>query len=58
MTNEKIAKILEMHCINYTAGKDNTIWAAEAYTVNGEYHEDMINVTGWSKTQLLNWLGY
>lgn len=60
MTAYEIRRILDLHYINYTIGRDpETTWAAEAWTdKNGGYHEDMVNVTGWNKKQLLDWLGY
>lgn len=57
MANNKIAKILRDHGINYTMDND-VIIADELYTYDGKLCVDKINMTGWTKSKLYDWLGY
>lgn len=56
MCNEKIIRILELHHIPYYE-KNGEVFADSmiAYT---ELFQEVENVTGWSKRQLYDWLGY
>ncbi len=56
MTNQQIGKLLDLHSVPY-------------YTENGRIYADsmesslllwdkVINVTNWTRRQLLDWLGY
>ena len=62
MTNETIIRILEQHSIGHNIASDNRLYAAEEYTerrgseVIGS--TEWIEVTGWSRRQLYDWLGY
>jgi hypothetical protein len=60
MKRERIISILENHYITWAAGPAGKIYALETWkdTKTGLFECEMTDVTGWSKKQLLDWLGY
>lgn len=56
MKNEKIKRILELHNIPYYEKNDEVF--ADSMIAYTESFQEVENVTGWSKKQLYNWLGY
>jgi hypothetical protein len=56
MTNEKIANILEKHYIPYFE-QDNRIYA-DSMQVGTAIFEEVEDLTGYSRHELLAWLGY
>lgn len=56
MTNTKIAKILDMHSVPYFE-KDGKIFA-DSMIAGTETFEEVEDLTGASKSELLAWLGY
>ena len=62
MKNEIIRKFLDMHYIEYFETAAGNIYAIEKYILckndQRTAGEEPINVTGWTKKQLYDWLGY
>ena len=56
MTNEKIANILEKHYIPYFE-RDNRIYA-DSMCGGTAIFEEVEDLTGYSRQELLDWLGY
>lgn len=56
MTNTTIAKFLEMHSIPYFIETGRVF--ADSMFGDTEIFEEVIEVTNWSRKQLLQWLGY
>lgn len=57
MTIHNLTKLLDAHGINYDI-IDNKVIADNSYTIDGILHADTIDLTDFSKEQLLTWLGY
>lgn len=60
MTNEKIKAILNAHYIEYATTPGGKIYALEKWldTKTGRFEQELTDVTGWTRRQLLDWLGY
>lgn len=57
MNNQEIKKILTAHGIdNYN--ENGQLYAITIYTKNGQAYEEPENVTGYTKKQLFEYLGY
>lgn len=57
MNNQEIKKILKEHCIeSYIANEQ--IYAITIYTKDGQAYEEPENLTGYTKKQLFEYLGY
>ena len=54
MTNEMIEKILNAHYVPYYIA-DGNIWADEMLAYSDPSY---VNVSGYSKKELYDWLGY
>lgn len=57
MTTKQIARILDLHYINYTI-ECGRIIATDSYTLNGAYYEDRVDLTNINEQALFDWLGY
>lgn len=57
MTISYLTRILELHGINYEVVNGRVI-ADECYTLDGNFYTEQIDITNYTKTQLLDWLGY
>lgn len=56
MTNEKIKKILDLHSVpNYI---ENGNIFADSMLSGTKKFEEVENMTGWTRKQLYDWLGY
>ena len=60
MKRERIISILERHYIEYATTPSGKIYAVEKWfnTKTGLFESEITDVTGWSKKQLYDWLGY
>ncbi|NBH61998.1 hypothetical protein D1155_10085 [Anaerotruncus sp. 80] len=56
MTNTTVAKILEMHSVLYFIEAGRVF--ADSMFGGTEIFEEVIDVSDWSRKQLLHWLGY
>lgn len=57
MSNISIKKVMDLHSI-FCWISNGRVYAIESYTLDGKGYEDTIDVTGWTKKQILDWLGY
>lgn len=57
MNNQEIKKILTAHGID-SYNENGQLYAITIYTKNGQTYEEPENVTGYSKKQILEYLGY
>jgi hypothetical protein len=57
MTNTAIQATLHMHGVT-TMVKGETVLALDEYTIEGLAWSTWVDVTGWSKADLRNFLGY
>lgn len=57
MSISAIKNILTLHGINYSE-ENNRILAEENYTFEGSLYTDLVDVTDWSRKEILIWLGY
>ena len=57
MTIQYLTKLLDAHGINYDI-IDNKVIADNSYAIDGILHADTIDLTNYSKEQILAWLGY
>ena len=58
MTKSEIKSILDNHGQAHKELKDKLYALDVAYMQNGEVFQEWVNVTDWSTSELLNWLGY
>lgn len=56
MNNQQIIKILDAHSIPYKIEDGHVI--ADSMLADADLFEETVDVTGWTKKQLLDWLGY
>ena len=56
MTGKEIIYLLRIHSIPYKV--ENGQILADSMEGGTEIFEKMVNMTGWTKRQLLSWLGY
>ena len=58
MNNERIAEILKAHSIGFVV-ENGSIYGIAVYTdINGYPYCEKEEMTGWSRRQLYDWLGY
>lgn len=59
MTNAQISKILALHSVSSYEDSGH-IYAVGIYTIRGQEgaFEDVVDMTGWSRHDVYNWLGY
>ena len=57
MAAKQLTTILSKHGINYTV-TNNKVMVEDEYTLNGELHTDIVDMTDISIEELYDWLGY
>lgn len=57
MSARKIVAILELHSIPYKVSRTGRIYA-DSMIGGSRVFEIVVDVTGWSRSRLYDWLGY
>jgi hypothetical protein len=55
--SETLLRLMEAHGVQCDIDEDG-IWALDEIVTHGVDHSEWINVAGWTKAQVLTWLGY
>lgn len=58
MSNNQILSLLEAHGIQCDVDEEGTAWALDEFTKRGRDYSEWVDVTGWDRSQVMNWLGY
>lgn len=58
MNNIQIKLALRHHNIKHYETNENHIIAVDEYVRNGKVGRSLVDVTEWSFTKMMNWLGY
>ena len=58
LTNKSVLSILEAHGVECDVDEEGAVWAMDEFIKQGVDYSEWVEVTGWTRAEIMTWLGY